>query len=129
MLDVAKELDALCAQVAGCDLAVFTDIGSAMVLATSSGAALAQEDLDAVSEAAALVLPGAVGQGAARLANSDPSSAETAIVLTGQDARIYVRSTEVPNEAVVLICRPDTDLGAATDCARAAVAHIVASEV
>ncbi len=108
-MDVAQALDALRADVAGCELAAFTDLSSKMVLCVSAAGRRAQEELDALSEIAETVLAGSVAEAAQSLIGGQlPASAMT---MTNVDLRVFLRSPSSENEALICVCAPNTDIG------------------
>ena len=124
-MDVAEALDALRAEVAGCDLAAFTDLSSKMVLCVSAGGRRAQEELDALSEIAVTVLDGAVAEGAESLiGDKKPVSAMT---MTNVDLRVFLRSPSSANEALICVCAPRTDVTAIMDRGQSALDQIAAA--
>ncbi len=124
-MDVAEALDNLRAEVAGCDLAAFTDLSSKMVLCVSAGGRRAQEELDALSAIAATVLAGSVAEGAQSLLGEElPGSAMT---MTNVDLRLFLRSPSSKNEALICVCAPTTDLATIMDRGKNALDQIVAA--
>ncbi len=124
-MDVAEALDTLRAEVAGCDLAAFTDLSSKMVLCVSAGGRRAREELDALSEIAVTVLAGSVAIGAQSLLGDNmPTSAMT---ITNVDLRVFLRSPKKENEALICVCAPHTDIATVMDRGKSALDQIVAA--
>ena len=124
-MDITTELDAMRADLEGCVLVAFTDLSSQLVLSSSSASKPAQEEMNALSQAAHLVLDGAYADSAQAGWDGKPA-AEAAVLMTGAEARVFLRSPGNPAEALIAVCAPDTDLDAAVTQARATLDRIVA---
>ncbi len=124
-MDITTELDTMRADLEGCVLVAFTDLSSQLVLSSSSASKPAQEEMNALSQAAHLVLDGTYAKSASEGWDGNPS-AEAAVLMTGAEARVFLRSPANPAEALVAVCAPDTDLDAAVAQARATLERIVA---
>lgn len=125
-MDVTEALDNLRAEVAGCQLAAFTDLSSKMVLCFSAGGRRAQEELDELSAIAVTVLDGPVAEGAQYLLeNRKPASAMT---ITKVDLRVFLRSPRSENEALICVCSPQTDIATVVDRGQSALDQIVAAD-
>lgn len=122
-MDITAELDAIRAEMQGCTLVAYADLSSQLVLCTSAAAKPAQEEMNALSKAAQLALDGAYAEGAAPSWNAT-APAELSVLMTGSEARLFLRAPENPVEALMCVCAPDTDLEAAVTQARAALARI-----
>lgn len=111
-MNVMEALDALRDHVPGCSVAAFTDLSSRLVLCASSAVRTGQEDLDALSQAAALLLDGALAEGAGPVwSEAAPGAAAgTAMLLSDAGIRVAMRSSGKPTEALVCLCAPGTDL-------------------
>ena len=107
-MDVTQELDGFRSKVAGCDLAAFADLNTCMILCVSSARRHAQEDLDALTQTAAVVMTGPVAESAAALLDGQP--ALSAITTTQVDTRVYLRAAATDSEALICVCAPDADL-------------------
>ena len=127
-MTVNEALDAMREELPGCSLVAFTDLSSQLVLCTSSAGRPAQEELDSLSRAAQIALVGAVAEGAGPVWDGDASGepAETAMLLTGSEARVFLRSSGDAPEALVCVCSADADLGAVVDSGRVALDRIMA---
>ena len=126
-MDVTETLDAMRSELPGCSLIAFTDLGSKLVLCSSSVGKPAQEELDSLSELAQTVLDGIVAEGAAPvLENGDGDRrAGTAMLLSGTDAKVFLRAPGDAAEALVCVCAPEADLRKVLDCGRSALDTIV----
>lgn len=124
-MDVTKELDCFRAKVEGCDLAAFADLNTRIILCVSSASRHAQEELDTLTQTAAIVLGGAVAEGAEALL--DDQKALSAITMTQVDARVYLRATASDNEALICVCAPDADLAKVMAVGTATLGHIMAT--
>ncbi|MDJ0640828.1 MAG: hypothetical protein QNJ20_18575 [Paracoccaceae bacterium] len=125
-MDITAELDEMRKAIRGCSLVAFTDLTSKLVLSTSAAAAPMQEEMNALSEAAGLALDGAFAEGAAPVWGGE-EPAELAILMTGEDARLFLRSQANPAEALVCVCGATTDLSEAAEAARATLDRIVSA--
>ncbi len=126
-MDVTAELDEMRTGLAGCSLVAFTDLSSQLVLCSSAATKPVQEELNALSRAASLALDGAFAEGAAGIwSGGEESPAETAMLLTGAEARVFLRASGSPNEALVCVCAPDTELDAVVDLGRSTLDRIQA---
>lgn len=125
-MSVAEELETLREELPGCTLVAFTDLSSKLVLSSSSAVRPAQEELDALSEAAHLALNGTVSEGAAPVWQDEAAQdAGTAMLLTATEARVVVRRPGENSEALVCVCTPGADLAKAADKGRAALDRIL----
>lgn len=124
-MDIAEHLDAMRADIDGCAMVAFTDLTSQLVLCSSSTGTPEQDEMNALSQAANLALDGAFAEGAAGSWDGDAPS-QVAMLLTGSDARLFLRSPGNPAEALVCVCKPDADLEGAVAQARATLDRIVA---
>lgn len=122
-MDITAELDAMRADVRGCALVAYTDLTSQLVLCTSAASKPVQEEVNALSRAAQLTLDGAYAEGAAPVWDG-AAPAEVSILMTGSEARLFLRSPSNPAEALVCVCAADTDLEAAVSEARATLQRI-----
>lgn len=128
-MNVAAELDAMRSELSGCSLVAFTDLSSRLVLCTSAVSKPVQEELNALSEAANLALDGAFAEGAAPLwSQTGDVPAETAVLMTGAEVRVFLRSPAKPNEALVCVCAPDAELEAIVDSGRSTLDRILAQD-
>ena len=123
-MDVTKELDGFRTKVAGCDLAAFADLNTRMILCVSSSSRHAQEELDALTETASVVLGGAVAESAVAFLNGEKPL--SAITVTKIDARVYLRTAATDNEALICICAPDADLVEVVAQGASTLGHIMA---
>ena len=129
VMNVAAELEEMRSGLAGCSLVAFTDLSSQLVLCASAASKPVQEELNALSEAANMALDGAFAEGAAPLwADGGDVPAETAVLLTGAEVRVFLRSPAKPNEALVCVCAPDTELDAVVDTGRLTLDRILAHD-
>lgn len=121
-MDVTKLLDAFRQDAEGCDLAVFADLGTGMILCSSTAARRAQEELDALSDTAAAVLSEVMADSVAPVIGIDDPL--TAMTVTSVDARIYLRTPALPSEALICVCASGADLGRVADLGRAVLEKI-----
>lgn len=122
-MDITAELDAMRADLRGCALVAYTDLTSQLILSTSAASKPVQEEMNALSKAAHLALEGGFAEGAAPSWGGTPP-VETAVLMTGSEARLFLRSPSNPDEALVCVCAADTDLDAAVTEARAVLQRI-----
>lgn len=123
-MNVTEELDAMRAEVSGCKLVAFTDLSSQLVLCASAVSNPIQDEMNALSAAAHLALDGAYAEGAAPIWNGD-APAEIAMLLTGEEARVFIRSPANPSEALICVCAPDTTLESVVSSGRSTLDRIV----
>lgn len=124
-MDVAKALDQLRADVAGCDVVAFTDLSSKMVLCVSAAHKPAQEELDLLSDTALSILDGPFAEGA-NAVTGEPSL-RVAVTMTANDVRVFLRSDNRENEALVCVCLPGTDIPSVVDCGQTTLRSIVST--
>ena len=124
-MSVSDALDTLRSEIPGCSLVAFADLSSKIVLTASSATNPAREELDALSAAAHLVLDGAVADGAAPVWGQETAAA-TAMLLSGSEARVFMRSPGANPEALICVCAPDCNLEMVVDCARETLKRIIA---
>lgn len=122
-MDITTELDQMRADIPGCALVAFTDLTSKLVLSTSAPTNPAQEEMNALSSAAQLALDGAIAEGASAVWGQEPA-AEVAMLLTGADARVFLRSPGKAGEALICVCSPDANLEGAVSRARVTLERI-----
>lgn len=122
-MDITAELDAMRGQVPGCALVAYTDLTSQLVLCTSAVSKPVQEEMNALSQAAGLALNGAFAESASPSWGGEPAP-EVAVLMTGADARLFLRSPVNPAEALVAVCAPDIDLEQAVTEGHATLARI-----
>lgn len=122
-MDITAELDAMRADVQGCALVAYTDLSSQLVLSTSAASKPVQEEMNALSQAAQLALDGTIAEGAAPSWGSQ-APPEMAVLMTGAEVRLFLRSPANTSEALVAVCAPDANLEAVVTQARATLARI-----
>lgn len=128
-MNVTAELDEMRSGLLGCSLVAFTDLSSQLVLCASAAAKPVQEELNALSKAANLALDGTIAQSAMPIwTESGEAPAETAVLLTGSEVRVFLRSPKKPNEALVCVCAPDIELDAVVETGRSTLDRIMAQE-
>lgn len=126
-MNVTAELDEMRNGLKGCSLVAFTDLSSSLVLSTSAASKPVQEELNALGRTASLTLNGEFAKGAEKIwSEGDEVPAETAMLLTGNDARVFLRAKANPNEALVCVCAPDIALNAVIDSGLATLDRIQA---
>ena len=124
-MNVTAELDEMRVGLKGCTLVAFTDLSSSLVLSTSAASKPVQEELNALGRTASLTLNGELSEGAAKVwSESGDVPAETAMLLTGSEARVFLRAASNPNEALVCICAPGIALDAVIDSGLATLDRI-----
>lgn len=128
-MDVAERLDAMRAEVNGCSLVAFADLGSKLVLCVSAAIKPAQEEMDRLSSLAELVLNGALASGAAPVLTDGEGDgrAGMAMLMSGSEAKVFLRAQGAANEALVCVCAPETDIGKVVDCGRSTLDGIVSA--
>ena len=126
-MSVTDALDAMRAEVPGCSMVLYADLKSGLVLSASSLGNPGQEALDAQSGAAQLALDGLLAEGARAVwAETGEAAPEMTWLLTGSDARLFLRSPGAAPEALVCLCAPDADFDKVADCGRRTLADILA---
>lgn len=126
-MDVTKELDAVRTEVSGCDLVAFADLSSGMVLCTSADQRPAQEDLEALCDAATASLDGELAGGASAMVEAD-GDINIAMTFHPGAAHVFLRSQSERNEALCCVCAANVDIAKIVDCGRSALNRIVAQE-
>lgn len=124
-MSVSDALDTLRSEIPGCSLVAFADLSSKIVLTASSATQPAREDLDALSAAAHLALDGSIADGAAPVLGGETALAETAMLLSASEARVFMRSPGENPEALICVCAPDCNLEMVVDYARTTLTRIV----
>ena len=126
-MSVTDALDAMRTEVSGCSMVLYADLKSGLVLSTSAIGQPGQEELDAQSGAAQIALDGLLAEGARPVwAETGDAAVEIACFLTGNDARVFLRSPGDAPEALICLCAPDADLDVVVDCGRRTLADILA---
>ena len=127
-MTVSEALDTLRSEVSGCTLAAFADLSSRLVLSSSAASKPMQDELDKLSSAAAEALDGALADGTTSIWQKDGAEKpDTAMLITGQEARVFLRSPENAAEALACVCAPDSDIAAVLHSGREALKRIVAA--
>ena len=127
-MTVSEALDTLRSEVSGCTLAAFADLSSRLVLSSSAASKPMQDELDKLSSAAAEALDGALADGTTSIWQKDGAEKpDTAMLITGQEARVFLRSPENAAEALACVCAPDSDIAAVINSGREALKRIVAA--
>lgn len=128
-MDVTDKLDALRSELPGCSLVAFTDLGSRVVLCSSAAVKPVQEELDHLSELAQIALDGALGEGAVPVLEGGDGDrrAGVAMLVSEQDAKVFLRAPGEVAEALICVCAPDADLRKVVDCGRSTLDDIVAA--
>lgn len=124
-MDVTKELDALRAEVAGCELVAFADLSSEMVLCVSSASRHAQEEIDALSVAAATLLQEGISAEVGAFTGEGGNAMGGAITMTADQVRIFLRSSQEANEVLCCLCAPNVEVHKIMDCGRSVLDRIV----
>lgn len=126
-MDVTGKLDALRADLPGCSLIAFTDLGSSLVLSTSAASKPPQEELDRLSELAQVMLDGAMAEGASPLlaGGEGDRRAGLAMLVSAGDAKVFLRAPGEVAEALVCVGAPDMNFAKVVDCGRSALDDIV----
>jgi len=122
-MDITAELDAMRADVPACALVAYADLTSQLVLSASAATSPVQEEMNALSQAAQLSLDGAFAEGAAASWGGD-DPAEMALLMTGAEIRLFLRSPANQTEALIAVLAPDAELEAVLSRARAALVRI-----
>ena len=127
-MTVSEALDTLRSEVPGCTLAAFADLSSRLVLSSSAASKPMQDELDKLSSAAAEALDGALADGTTSIWQKDGAEKpDTAMLITGQEARVFLRSPDNAAEALACVCAPDSDIAAVINSGREALQRIVAA--
>ena len=124
-MSVSDALDTLRSEIPGCSLVAFADLSSKIVLTASSATQPDREELDALSAAAHLALDGSIADGASPVFGGETALAETAMLLSASEARVFMRSPGENPEALICVCAPDCNLEMVVDCARTTLTRIV----
>ena len=125
-MTVSEALDTLRSDVPGCTIAAFADLSSRLVLTSSASSKPMQDELNSLSAAAAEALDGALAEGSGPIWGGDGTDKpDVAMLLTGQEARVFLRSPDNVAEALVCVCAPDSDIAAVLNSGREALQRIV----
>lgn len=116
-MTVADCLDALRADIPGCQVAAFGDVAARLILKASHDPAVAREKLDGLCAEAARCFATVEGIGAAQAATQD------GLVLTAQDMRVYVRA-QGRADFICLLCPLESDPDAVVAKGSAALLHL-----
>lgn len=115
-----QHLDALRGALPACRAAAYIDLQAELVLTASTVPGLRREMLDALAEAARRLF--------AAEALSGDMAADLAVVLTVEDAHVFVRDGDEPGEALCCLCSLGTDVELIASEARGALTRILAAE-
>lgn len=125
-MNVTDALDAMRSEIAGCSMVAFADLKSQLVLSVSALGQPGQEDLDALSNAAQLMLDGVVAEGARTVwAEADAEApADAAMLLTEADVRVFLKAPGGAPEALICVCASDSDLDRVVQQGRETLARV-----
>lgn len=119
---VVDELDALREKFDSCETLAFSDLSTQMILVTDSTSNLRREALDRLCAEAALLLG---ARGTASL-GAHPSTCAT--IANPHAVRIFLRTSEEPNDALCCVCAPTVDVDAFLNEAKACLNRILSSD-
>lgn len=126
-MSIVKAMDALRSDVPGCSMVVYVDLTSRLVLGASAPGNPGQEELDGLAKAAQLALTGVIAESASAVweATQPKAPAETAMLLTGSEVRVFQKSPGAAAEALICVCSPDVELNRVVDCSKATLNTIL----
>lgn len=127
-MNVNQELEAFREGVPGCEVAALVDLSTTMVLSTSVGARIPQEELDALAASAQDVLLGPLAEAA--LSNGEDAAPEAlqGLIATHAETRAYLRGSVERNEALVCVCTTSANLEQVFNAGREALTAIMAGD-
>ena len=126
-MNVNQELDAFREGLPGCEVAALVDLSTTMVLSTSVGARVPQEELDALAMLAQDVLIGPMAEASLNTNSDDAPEALEGLLATHSEARAFLRGGADRNEALVCVCGADADLSQVFATGRETLTSILAS--
>lgn len=116
---VAAILDKLVAENAGCQVVAYADLATDMVLVTNKEHSLRREALDALCREASLTLAAADG---------GAGQCHTAVTVTKDHLKLFLRVTDEAQEALCCICAPDADMATILPAVRAGLSDIAGGD-
>lgn len=99
-----------------------------MVLSSSSVATYRQEEMDRLSANAVTVLNGAIAEGGLPMVGEEDTSVHVAMTLDNETATLFLRAPASPNEALICVLAPSSDLSDAIRKGQNALKDMVATE-
>ena len=126
-MNVNQELDAFREGLAGCEVAALIDLSTSMVLSTSFGTRIPQEELDALASTARSVLTGPMAEAALSPDGEAEPDALEGLLASHNETRAFLRSSSDRQEALVCICAVDADLAQVFRVGRETLTKIMAS--
>jgi len=119
---VAERLKELIDASPECKTVAFADLSIGMVLVTAGPENLSREALDRLCAEAGVTLgQDEVGQLGAKPAMSSISATPT-------DTKVFLRSSEEPNDALLCLCAPDVEVGGFLEKAEACLSAVSEGE-
>lgn len=125
-MTVSDRLDRFRQSLPGCDLVVLADLSTEMVLSSSAEMAPSQEELDALTAEAGATIAGPIGEGASILLEGEPERPGMAFVAGRSKTHVFVAQEGGGAEALLISLQPGSSLEPIFDCARDALADILA---
>ncbi|WP_300061313.1 hypothetical protein [uncultured Roseobacter sp.] len=122
---VQDRLDDLRTRFKGCDIAAFGDLSTGLVFATSTSKKVEQEHLDALCQQAKEHLCGQTTQHLSKQLFDNQRAPFGAISIMRGSATCYLKSLEVDNEALFLVCDLATPLAEIMEAATAVLTDLV----
>lgn len=123
-MDILGHLNSIRDSVAGCEAVILADISTRVVLCVSADARPAQERLDALCETAIRLLDSDTGRVLTRAGQTPPLEA---LIFTDDGIEVFLRTPDMPDEALCCICTPDADVAKVIDLARGVLNRIEAA--
>ncbi|MFV0515352.1 MAG: hypothetical protein ACK5MY_17215 [Jhaorihella sp.] len=126
-MSVLDSLDALRRTLPGCSVVALGDLSAELVLCASHSGQMPQERLDGLCAAASALLSAPLASHEAQLLGAgNARGPDTAIVLTGLDTRVFVRSPVDEADVLCCVCTRNVDITDAAELARSILTEISA---
>ncbi|MCB1364013.1 MAG: hypothetical protein KDK02_07820 [Rhodobacteraceae bacterium] len=126
-MSVMDNLDALRRALPGCSVVALGDLSAELVLCASHSGQVPQERLDSLCAAASALLGAPQAGRAARLMGAGAGRGpDMAVVMTGLDTRVFLRSPVDEADVLCCVCGRNVDITDAAELARSTLTEISA---
>ncbi|MGB8621589.1 MAG: hypothetical protein WCD16_02110 [Paracoccaceae bacterium] len=123
-MEIVNHLESLRQKFPECETAAFGDISTGLILTVRSEHKQPQERLDRLCLTAQELLDGRTAALAAPALSLGGDPLQVALSITGDKIELFLRSPEVPTDALCFVCARDVDIDALIASASAGLRDI-----
>lgn len=128
-MTISDQLDALRHDFPQCHTVGLADLSSGIVLCVSARKKHHQEQLDGYCGAATeLFADASVAEIAGALGGDQPGTLQQAMIMTGSETRVFLRSATDPTEAMFCLCEAGADIDGLVIGARQRLGNIAVEQ-